>query len=74
MAGVDIPTITELMGHKRIQMSMPYAHLAPAHNLAAVERLLTGRWREQVTPELTPASHARRPNRFSSRIKLFVLC
>ena len=38
MAGVDIRTIAELMGHKRIQMTMRYAHLAPAHNLAAVER------------------------------------
>jgi hypothetical protein len=27
------------MGHKTIQMTMRYAHLAPAHQLAAVERL-----------------------------------
>jgi len=27
------------MGHKAIQMTMRYAHLAPAHKLAAVERL-----------------------------------
>jgi hypothetical protein len=39
MAEMDIRTIAELMGHKRIQMTMRYAHLAPAHNLAAVERL-----------------------------------
>src|SRR5437588_12632884 len=39
MAGVDLRTVAELMGHKTIQMTMRYAHLAPAHNLAAVERL-----------------------------------
>ncbi len=40
MAGVDIRTVAELMGHKTIQMTMRYAHLAPEHNLAAVERLI----------------------------------
>ena len=39
MAGVDIRTVAELTGHKTIQMTMRYAHLAPEHNLAAVERL-----------------------------------
>jgi len=39
MAGVDLRTVAELMGHKRIQMTMRYAHLAPAHKLAAVEKL-----------------------------------
>ena len=43
MAGVDLRTVAELMGHKTIQMTMRYAHLAPAHKLAAVERL-TGGW------------------------------
>jgi integrase len=38
MAGVDLRTVAELMGHKTIQMTMRYAHLAPAHQLAAVER------------------------------------
>ena len=36
MAGVDLRTVAELMGHKTIQMTMRYAHLAPAHKLAAV--------------------------------------
>ena len=42
MAGVDLRTVAELMGHKTIQMTMRYAHLAPAHKLAAVERLAAG--------------------------------
>lgn len=41
MAGVDLRTVAELMGHQQIQMTMRYAHLAPAHTLAAVERLVT---------------------------------
>jgi site-specific recombinase XerD len=41
MAGVDLRTVAELMGHKTIQMTMRYAHLAPAHRLAAVERLVS---------------------------------
>lgn len=39
MAGVDIRTVQELMGHKTIQMTVRYAHLAPKHQLAAVQRL-----------------------------------
>jgi site-specific recombinase XerD len=41
MAGVDLRTVAELMGHKTIQMTMRYAHLAPAHRLAAVERIVS---------------------------------
>jgi integrase len=39
MAGVDLRTVQELMGHKTIQMTVRYAHLAPKHQLAAVQRL-----------------------------------
>jgi hypothetical protein len=39
MAGVDIRTVQELMGHKSISMTVRYAHLAPKHTLAAVELL-----------------------------------
>jgi site-specific recombinase XerD len=39
MAGVDIRTVAELLGHKTLAMTMRYAHLAPDHQLAAVERL-----------------------------------
>jgi integrase len=40
MAGVDIRTVAELMGHKTIQMTMRYAHLAPQHKLKAVQQLV----------------------------------
>ena len=39
MAGVDLRTVQELVGHKTIQMTVRYAHLAPKHQLAAVQRL-----------------------------------
>jgi len=39
MAGVDLRTVLQLMGHKTIQMTCRYARLAPEHQLAAVKRL-----------------------------------
>ena len=39
MAGVDLRTVQELMGHKTIQMTCRYAHLGPQHRLSAVQRL-----------------------------------
>lgn len=39
MAGVDLRTVAELMGHSSIQMTMRYAHLAQ-HNRAAVDWLV----------------------------------
>lgn len=39
MAGVDLRTLAELLGHKTLQMVMRYSHLSQAHKLAAVERL-----------------------------------
>jgi integrase len=39
MAGVDLRTVQELLGHKTITMTVRYSHLAPRHLQEAVERL-----------------------------------
>lgn len=39
MAGVDLVTVRSLAGHKSIQTTLRYAHLAPGHEKAAIEKL-----------------------------------
>ena len=37
MAGVELPTVQDLMGHKDIRMTLRYTHLVPEHLRAVVE-------------------------------------
>jgi integrase len=41
MAGVDLLTVKEFLGHKDIKMTLRYAHLAPDYKRAAISRLDT---------------------------------
>jgi integrase len=43
MAGVDLNTIRDLLGHSDYKMTLRYAHLAPAHKAAAVAKLIRKR-------------------------------
>jgi integrase len=66
MAGVDLRTVQELLGHKDPTMTARYAHLSPAHQAAAVARLEAA---------LTPSVEAARtvggaPNRPPASAKL----
>ncbi|MBT9165313.1 MAG: putative defective protein IntQ [candidate division WS2 bacterium] len=39
MAGVDITTVSRLLGHKSLTMTLRYSHLAPSHMAKAVDLL-----------------------------------
>jgi integrase len=42
MAGVDLNTVRELLGHTDYKMTLRYAHLAPEHKAMAVNKLVQG--------------------------------
>ncbi len=39
MKGVDLTTVTELLGHKSLNMTLRYSHLTPEHKMKAVNVL-----------------------------------
>ena len=60
MAGVDLRTVAQLMGHRTIQMTMRYAHLAPDHQQSAVERLVKSNATKPRTATTTATGKSRR--------------
>jgi len=57
MAGVDIRTVAELMGHRDLKMTMRYSHLAPEHKAAAVAKIATAATdtRTSTSPAVMPS-------------------
>jgi hypothetical protein len=56
MKGVDLYTVSKLMGHYSTEVTERYAHLASDHLQRAVDSLAIPS--AEVTPKLTPASAA----------------
>ena len=50
MAGVDLPTLKELMGHSTVTRTMRYVHPTPQHKREALQKVE----KFQSTPEITP--------------------
>jgi integrase len=40
MAGVDLRTVAELLGHRTLQMVMRHSHLGPEHQTSEIDRLV----------------------------------
>jgi hypothetical protein len=60
MAGVDLRTLAEILGHRTLQMVMRYAHLAPEHQVDAVDRLVVDTDNRTATKTATGTSGAKR--------------
>lgn len=51
MAGIDLLSVKELLGHKELEMTLRYAHLSPDHKKSAVE-VLARRFNDNLTDTL----------------------
>jgi integrase len=60
MAGLDIPTLQQLLGHQDIHMTMRYAHLHPDHMRQAVE-ILDSHYMDTEVPTTHPDGVERLP-------------
>jgi integrase len=59
MAGVDLLTVTELLGHKTLKMTLRYAHLSPSHKAKAISVLEEALGHEPTIQKLdTPTKKA----------------
>ena len=52
MKGIDITTVSRLLGHKSLTMTLRYAHLAPSHLANAVSVLDSALNKNEVTQKV----------------------
>lgn len=69
MAGVDLRTIAELLGHRTLQMVMRYSHLAPEHQASAVECLVRPGKRKDTKSDTGRLASSKRARRHSLNSK-----
>ena len=62
MAGVNLRTVAELLGHRTLQMVMRDSHLSPEHQASAVDLLVPGE-RRMVSKSATSKFGAKIPKR-----------
>jgi integrase len=56
MSGVDLYTLAKLLGHRNLQMTQRYAHLAPAHLHAAAAQAVSAIFADNVPQQVPPAT------------------
>ncbi len=76
MAGADITSVKEVLGHKSLEMTMRYAHLAPEHKkrtVSILDNVLKNTRNEKLTSQLlhnfTPKSSKTHLKRVSEGIR-----
>jgi integrase len=57
MRGADLKTVQEILGHRTLEMTMRYAHLAESHKLEAVRRLNLGTGPEKAPIPIRNANY-----------------
>lgn len=62
MAGVDLTTVSKLLGHKTLTMTLRYSHLAPSHMVKAVGMLDSTLNGNEVTQKLHNSQKVRTGN------------
>ena len=63
MSGVDLPTVKEILGHREIEMTLRYFHLAAPHKAKAVDQLGKAfeQFAQQQSEQLTVVSNGEKP-------------
>lgn len=59
MSGVDLNTVSDLLGHKSLEMTIRYSHLSPEHKQRVVDVLaqrMVSNWSKEPTDKIAEES------------------